>query len=149
MSQWQLTIIKMLLQRYLTKFHQRNKMEASGLEIEILLMEIKKCMVPDKLREFYDGTLMEFGLDPQAAIAAPRVIYGDALHWTGGTRVGIDREIAVVIGDSLAVMGHDVVPIAEMPRPLVGMVNAVAIDPETGTFVGGAEIRMDGHVSGY
>ena len=93
--------------------------------------------------------MLEFGLDPQAAIAAPRVIYGDALHWTGGTRVGIDREIAAVIGDSLAAMGHDVVPIAEMPRPLVGMVNAVAIDPETGTFVGGAEIRMDGHVSGY
>ena len=44
---------------------------------------------------------------------------------------------------------YDVVPVAEMPRPLVGMVNAVAIDPETGTFVGGAEIRMDGHVSGY
>ncbi len=93
--------------------------------------------------------MLEFGLDPQAAIAAPRVIYGDALHWTGGTRVGIDREIAAVIGDSLAAMGHDVVPVAEMPRPLVGMVNAVAIDPETGTFVGGAEIRMDGHVSGY
>ena len=34
-------------------------------------------------------------------------------------------------------------------RPIVGMVNTVAIDPQTGHFAGGAEIRADGHVSGY
>lgn len=46
-------------------------------------------------------------------------------------------------------MGH---VLAEEPggrRPIVGMVNTVAIDPQTGHFAGGAEIRADGHVSGY
>ena len=37
--------------------------------------------------------MLEFDLDPQAAIEAPRVIYGDVLHHTGGTRLGLDAEI--------------------------------------------------------
>jgi len=93
--------------------------------------------------------MLEFGLDPQAAIEAPRVIYGDVLHHTGGTRLGLDAEIRDVMADKLRAMGHDVVPGDQMYRPIVGMVNAIMIDPETGHYAGGGEIRGDGHVSGY
>ena len=93
--------------------------------------------------------MLDFGLDPQSAIEAPRVVYGDILHWTGGSTLHLDPEIRAAIGDSLTAIGH---VLAEEPgghRPIVGMVNAVSIDPQTGHFAGGAEIRADGHVSGY
>ena len=93
--------------------------------------------------------MLDFGLDPQSAIEAPRVVFGDILHWTGGSTLHLDHEIRAAIGDSLQAMGH---VLAEEPggrRPIVGMVNAISIDPETGHFAGGAEIRADGHVSGY
>ncbi|MBT7552803.1 MAG: hypothetical protein HN611_29390, partial [Gemmatimonadetes bacterium] len=93
--------------------------------------------------------MLDFDLDPQSAIEAPRVVFGDILHWTGGSTLHLDPEIRAAIGDSLQAMGH---VLAEEPggrRPIVGMVNAVSIDPETGHFAGGAEIRADGHVSGY
>ena len=93
--------------------------------------------------------MLDFDLDPQSAIEAPRVVFGDILHWTGGSTLHLDPEIRAAIGDSLQAMGH---VLAEEPggrRPIVGMVNAVSIDHETGHFAGGAEIRADGHVSGY
>ena len=93
--------------------------------------------------------MLDFGLDPQSAIEAPRVVYGDILHWTGGSTLHLDPEIRAAIGDSLAAIGH---VLAEEPgghRHIIGMVNAVSIDPQTGHFAGGAEIRADGHVSGY
>ncbi len=46
-------------------------------------------------------------------------------------------------------MGHVLAEERGGRRPIVGMVNAVAIDPQTGHFAGGAEIRSDGHVSGF
>ena len=93
--------------------------------------------------------MLDFDLDPQSAIEAPRVVFGDILHWTGGSTLHLDPEIRAAIGDSLQAMGH---VLAEEPggrRPIVGMVNAVSIDHKTGHFAGGAEIRADGHVSGY
>lgn len=92
--------------------------------------------------------MVEFGLDPQAAIESPRVVYGDVLHWTGGTDVHLEPEVAATIGDSLRALGHEVAP-NEGRRPITGHVNAVMIDPTTGHMVGGAEVRADGHVAGY
>ena len=93
--------------------------------------------------------MLEFGLDPQAAIESPRVVYGDILHWWGGSTLHVDHEIRAAIGDSLEAMGHILADEPGGGRPIVGMVNAVAIDPQTGHFAGGAEVRADGHVSGY
>ena len=92
--------------------------------------------------------MVEVGLDPQAAIESPRVVYGDVLHWTGGTDVHLEPEVAATIGDSLRALGHEVAP-NEGRRPITGHVNAVMIDPTTGHMVGGAEVRADGHVAGY
>lgn len=93
--------------------------------------------------------MLEFGMDPQAAISAPRAVYGDVLHHTGGTRLGLDAEIRDAIGNSLKSMGHDVVPGEEMYRPIPGMISAIMIDPATGHFASGAEVRCDGHAAGY
>jgi len=93
--------------------------------------------------------MLDFGLDPQAAIEAPRAVFGDVLHWTGGSTLHLDPEIRAAVGDSLEAMGHVLAEESGGRRPIVGMVNTVAIDPQTGHFAGGAEIRADGHVSGY
>ncbi len=93
--------------------------------------------------------MIEFGMDPQAAISAPRTIYGDLYHYTCGTRLALDAEIRDTVGKELKAMGHDVVPGNQVYRPIPGMVHAVTIDPETGSYAGGAETRLDGHVSGY
>ncbi|MBW2618649.1 MAG: gamma-glutamyltransferase [Deltaproteobacteria bacterium] len=93
--------------------------------------------------------MLEFNMGPQEAISAPRECYGDVLHHTGGTRLGLDAEIRDAIGKDLKAMGHDVVPGEEMYRPLVGMIDAIMIDPETGHFASGAEVRTDGQAAGY
>ena len=93
--------------------------------------------------------MVEFNMDPQAAISAPRSIYGDLYHYTCGTRLSLDAEIRDAIGKQLEAMGHIVVPGDQVYRPIPGMVHAVIIDPKTGSKAGGAESRIDGHVSGY
>ena len=93
--------------------------------------------------------MLDFGLYPQAAIEAPRAVFGDVLHWTGGSTLHLDPEIRAAVGDSLEIMGHVLAEELGGRRPIVGMINTVAIDPQTGHCAGGAEVRADGHVSGY
>ena len=93
--------------------------------------------------------IIEFGMDPQQAINAPRMMYGDILHYTGGTRLHLEPEIRRDLKDKMEAMGHDIVSAKENFRMTTGCVQAVMIDPETGHFAGGAETRLDGHVAGY
>lgn len=92
-------------------------------------------------------------MNPQLAISSPRTIYGDVRHYSGGTSIGIEPELWGTAA-KLAEKGHSVVPKEKFPawtgfRPLVGNIQAIMIDGKTGSFAGGAEPRIDGHVSGY
>ncbi len=97
--------------------------------------------------------MIEWKMNPQLAISAPRSIYGDVRHYSGGTSLGLEPELAGLT-EALKKMGHDIVPAEKFPawtgfRPLAGNVQAILIDGQTGTYAGGAEPRLDGHVSGY
>lgn len=97
--------------------------------------------------------ILEWQMDPQLAISSPRTIYGDVRHYSGGTSLGVEPELWNTTKE-LATMGHEIVPKDRFPawtgfRPLVGNVQAIMIDGKTGTSAGGAEPRLDGHVSGY
>lgn len=95
--------------------------------------------------------MLEWDMNPQAAISAPRSVYGDMRHYTGGTRLSIDPEIRDKdgMGEKLKGMGHDVVGADEVYRPMPGYALSIMINQETGVKVGGAETRIDGHVNGY
>lgn len=93
-----------------------------------------------------------WGMNPQAAISAPRHLYGDMRHYTAGTRLQVEPEIRDVngVGESLKGMGYDLVSPAEAYRVgTPGYSLMILLDPQTGARFGGAETRIDGHVSAY
>jgi gamma-glutamyltranspeptidase/glutathione hydrolase len=95
---------------------------------------------------------LEWKMNPQAAISAPRYLYGDMRHYTAGTRLQVEPEIRD-FGDTakkLKDMGYDLVGSEEAYRVNApGYSLMIMVDPETGARYGGAETRIDGHVSTY
>ena len=93
-----------------------------------------------------------WGMNPQAAISAPRHLYGDMRHYTAGTRLQVEPEIRDVndTGKKLKAMGYDLVPASEAYRVgTPGYSLMILVDQATGARFGGAETRIDGHVSAY
>lgn len=93
-----------------------------------------------------------WGMNPQAAISAPRHIYGDMRHYTAGTRLQVEPEIRDKdgVGEKLKDMGYDLVSAEETYRVgTPGYSLMIMVDPITGARFGGAETRLDGHVSAY
>jgi gamma-glutamyltranspeptidase/glutathione hydrolase len=91
-------------------------------------------------------------MNPQAAISAPRHLYGDMRHYTAGTRLQVEPEIRDTngVGEALKNMGYDVVQPSEAYRVgTPGYSLMILVDPKTGALFGGAETRIDGHVSAY
>lgn len=82
--------------------------------------------------------MIDYGMDPQQAIDAPRVFYNhDVVEAERGVRVG-----AV---EGLRQRGHQVVG----PHRPLGGGQAVLIDWEKGTLTGGSDSRKDGLALGY
>lgn len=97
--------------------------------------------------------MLEWKMNPQMAISSPRTIYGDVRHYTGGTSLGVEPELWGTT-TKLTEKGHQIVPKEKFPawtgfRPLVGNIQTIMVDSESGTYAGGAEPRLDGHVNGY
>ena len=93
--------------------------------------------------------MLEYKLNPQAAIASPRFLYGDMYHYTAGTRLHVEPEMRALLENDMIAKGHDVVPGAMLWRMSTGNVWSIQIDADTGTFAGGSEVRNDGHTSAY
>ena len=95
---------------------------------------------------------LEWKMNPQAAISAPRYLYGDMRHYTAGTRLQVEPEIRD-FGDTaqkLKNMGYDLVSPEQAYRVgTPGYSLMIMVDQETGALFGGAESRIDGHVSAY
>ncbi|MDR2504227.1 MAG: gamma-glutamyltransferase [Deltaproteobacteria bacterium] len=91
-------------------------------------------------------------MNPQAAISAPRHLYGDMRHYTAGTRLQAEPEIRDA-GDTaakLTQMGYDLVTAKESYRVgTPGYSLMIMVDPENGARYGGAESRIDGDVAGH
>ncbi|MCL1939710.1 MAG: gamma-glutamyltransferase [Desulfovibrionaceae bacterium] len=96
--------------------------------------------------------VLEWKMNPQAAISAPRYLYGDMRHYTAGTRLQVEPEIRDFgnTAQKLKDMGYDLVGSEEVYRVgTPGYSLMIMVDPESGARFGGAETRIDGHISAY
>ena len=85
--------------------------------------------------------LIDFGMDPQAALDAPR------FNWLQGKEVALEPAIDDAVRAELAQRGHVLRPRGE---PLhYGGGQVILRDPDTGVLIGGTEPRNDGAVAGW
>jgi len=82
--------------------------------------------------------LIDFGMDPQEALDAPRVFARDGM-------VEVERGVAQSVVEALGAKGHSV---ARSDEPFGGG-QAVVIDWEKGTLTGASDHRKDGCALGY
>jgi gamma-glutamyltranspeptidase/glutathione hydrolase len=82
--------------------------------------------------------LVDFGLDPQAAIDAPRAFAQDG-------ELRLEAGVSQATAQALAKLGHRVV---RWGRPLGGG-QMIAIDYGRGVLIGGSDPRKDGLALGY
>ncbi|MGE8098397.1 gamma-glutamyltransferase family protein [Pseudomonas fluorescens] len=83
--------------------------------------------------------LVDFGLNPQAALDAPR------WQWLGGLQVGIEQDASRDMAAALARRGHQVQVACDLTR--YGRGQIILRDPETGVLCGGTEPRTDSHIA--
>ena len=85
---------------------------------------------------------MDFGLEPQLAIEAPR--------WIAGADAELVMESRFPPGTVrlLAAQGHDITLIDPW-NPGAGHAQMIMIDPESGVLMGAADPRADGSAAGY
>jgi len=82
---------------------------------------------------------MRLGMDAQAAINAPRFHH----QWLPD-RIDLEKEFPASLESGLNLLGHET-----KRRGHIGLVNAIAIDPQTGERLGAADPRDDGSAIGY
>ena len=91
--------------------------------------------------------VLDFGMDPQAAIEAPRFIIGDQLS-VGDPEVKLESRFGEATTDGLRALGHEIVVVG--PWGSAGSVQMIARNPETGLLSGATEVRRAGtSVLGY
>lgn len=84
---------------------------------------------------------IDFGLDPQGALDAPR------WQWRNDKHVDFEPEFATSLLAQLRAAGHQV---SINPEPnTFGRGQIIWRDPTTGTFVGGSESRTDGAIAAW
>lgn len=88
------------------------------------------------------ANLMDFGMTVQAAIEAPRVRPQEA------TRVIAEGRIPAAVLAGLGERGHLVERLPDFSMA-VGGAQGIMIDPDNGTFSGGADPRRDGYALGW
>jgi gamma-glutamyltranspeptidase/glutathione hydrolase len=86
------------------------------------------------------SNLVDFGMAPQEAIAAPRFNHIEA------TKVGLEPDFGQAMRDELTRRGHQVV--GGNPESFGGA-HAIVIHPDPGVFVGGSDPRKGGCALGF
>jgi oxamate amidohydrolase len=87
-----------------------------------------------------------FGMDPQAAIAAPRWLLGRTWGQTSDT-LKLEARFPPRVVEALRAMGHEVELVGEYDE-IVGHAGAILRRPD-GTLEGGSDPRSDGGVAAY
>ncbi len=82
--------------------------------------------------------MLDRGLDPQAALETPRSFWSDGV-------LGLERTVPRAVAEDLAGRGHRV---GYAERPFGGG-QAIWIDRDKGTLIGGSDPRKDGCALGY
>ncbi|MWJ28533.1 gamma-glutamyltransferase [Halomonas sp. ZH2S] len=83
--------------------------------------------------------LVDFGLNPQAALDAPR------WQWMGGHRIGMEHNFPIHLVREMATRGHDI----QLAHDSTGFGRGQIIirDPDTGIYCGGTEPRTDSSIA--
>jgi gamma-glutamyltranspeptidase/glutathione hydrolase len=93
------------------------------------------------------ANVLDFGMDVQEAVAAPRFSYGGSQET--GTSIEpvwrVEDGVAPGVIEELRRMGHRIEVVAEER----GMVNGITRDPKTGALQGGADPRGRSYAIGY
>jgi gamma-glutamyltranspeptidase/glutathione hydrolase len=88
---------------------------------------------------------LDFGLSPQAAIDAPRWLWGRT--WGDAvTGLTLEERIPPEVQAELRSRGHDV-KAAPPWSPVMGHAHMIQVDPTTGTLQGGCDPRSDGAIA--
>ena len=85
--------------------------------------------------------IIDYGLDPQAAVDAPR--WGDT---AGGLQ--LEPGIASATRAELAARGHDLREIGRETSP-TGRAQCIVVDPASGALIGGSDARGEGSAVGW
>jgi len=88
------------------------------------------------------SNVLDHGMHIQAAIEAPRVKVGRGLH------VDVESRIEAAVLSELEQRGHEIGHLGDW-SPTVGGGQGIAVDPDTGSFMGGADPRRDGYALGW
>jgi oxamate amidohydrolase len=91
--------------------------------------------------------ILDLGMDVQAAIDAPRWLYGRTWGQPSAA-LSIESRVPDRILRELRARGHDVRIVGPW-EDLMGHAQAIWIDPRTGVRHGGADPRGDGAAAGY
>jgi len=85
--------------------------------------------------------LVEWGMDPQTALDAPR------FNWLQGLEFGLETAVPASIRAELLRRGHQLLP----PETALhyGGGQAIVRDPDSGVLIGGSEPRNDGTAVGW
>ncbi len=86
--------------------------------------------------------MIDFAMDVQDAIDAPR------WYHERGRRLRIESRFPEAVRRALAAKGHQLDLLPDW-TPVTGGAQAIAVDPETGVFSGGADPRREGNAAGY
>lgn len=93
--------------------------------------------------------MIDFDMNVQEALDAPRFIYGDIAHYTGGVYVQLEDAFSDEVRSALADLGHDVVERGETRNSARGTTTIVYVDPDSGAYWGGNAPDGRDFVSGY
>lgn len=91
--------------------------------------------------------IIDFGLSVQAAIEAPRFLYGRTWGASSNT-LKVEGRISSSIQSTLQSLGHDIEVLPDFTDTM-GHAGAIWIDHETNVKFGGADPRGDGAAIGY
>ncbi len=92
------------------------------------------------------SNLIDYGMNPQEAVEAPRWQHSGASSDGVGT-LEIEDRVDSTVRNELTRIGHHVEPIGGWAHG--SAYQLIAVDPETGAYMGGSDPRCDGHAAGF
>jgi gamma-glutamyltranspeptidase/glutathione hydrolase len=92
--------------------------------------------------------VIDFGMNPQEAIEAPRWQHGPSVGGGPGEEsLAIEDRLPATVQEELARRGHALTPLGAWEHG--SSYQLIAVDPDTGAYFGGSDPRCDGHAAGF
>jgi gamma-glutamyltranspeptidase/glutathione hydrolase len=93
--------------------------------------------------------IIDFAMDAQTALDAPRFGWGDMAHYGGGTEVNLHLGIADDVRARFKSWGYAVAEPGKGRATSRGATNLIVIDPQSGAYWGGAAPNARDFVAGF